>query len=553
MASNITLVKADLVKKEDYLPNQSVNVVVLYEFTVSVPLARIHLEWNGTQHEVIAGVRKLLPKDFLIGENVKALFSPGSQSQDRNDLKPVSIVGNDLPGAGFSSLSEEKSRGSHYFMMDEISQVLHNRGHEVRMLLQTGVLMIPGRKYEQPNTYQITAWSASQDYLKEYEKWFADYTEDFLKGRYYFIIIVMHNFLRSLNCLEKILNSLKDEKFDITVMDGCNPCSFLVAEKLGLPFVVVFPGTFANGPQVGFPSPLSYVPVFYSNLADHMDFWGRVKNCLMSLVSAIVQYQVQTKFENIIKEHFPAGSRPVLSELYLKAELWIYNTDFSFEFAHPLLPNTVYIGGLLAKPAKPLSQELEDFIANSEDGFIIVTLGSMLSSIPLLEVLQEINTAFAHLSQGVIWRCQHSKWPKELKLASNVKIADWIPQNDLLDKEHRHPMAHQHDNMVRVEAKNMGITLRIDQLKADKFTRTMKQVIEDKRYKSAVMSLSTIHHSHQLPPDQRLGRWLEHVLQARGGAHLQPYAFQQSWFQQYLLDVLLFLSGSVLGGHLPLC
>ncbi|EMP25242.1 hypothetical protein UY3_17682 [Chelonia mydas] len=74
-ASNITLVKADLVKKEDYLPNQRVNVVVLCEFTVSVPLARIHLEWNGTKHEVIASVRKLLPKDILIGEDIKALFS----------------------------------------------------------------------------------------------------------------------------------------------------------------------------------------------------------------------------------------------------------------------------------------------------------------------------------------------------------------------------------------------------------------------------------------------------------------------------------------------
>uniref|UniRef100_A0A674I0L4 glucuronosyltransferase n=2 Tax=Terrapene triunguis TaxID=2587831 RepID=A0A674I0L4_9SAUR len=179
--------------------------------------------------------------------------------------------------------------GSHYLMMDEISQVLHNRGHEVRMLLQTGVLMIPGRKYEQPDTYQITAWSASQDYLKEYEKWFADYTEDFLKGRE-----DLSRYLDFMNHLayqchvvlneSEILNSLKDEKFDITVMDGFNPCSFLVAEKLGLPFVAVFPGTFANGPQVGIPSLLSYVPVFYSNLADHMDFWGRVKNCLMSLV-----------------------------------------------------------------------------------------------------------------------------------------------------------------------------------------------------------------------------------------------------------------------------
>uniref|UniRef100_A0A452IMF3 Uncharacterized protein n=1 Tax=Gopherus agassizii TaxID=38772 RepID=A0A452IMF3_9SAUR len=94
--------------------------------------------------------------------------------------------------------------GSHYLMMDETSQVLHNRGHEVWM-----------RKYERPDTYQITTWSASQDYLKEYEKWFADYTEDLLKGRYYFIIIIMHNFLRSLNCLEKALPFLiaKNIKF----------------------------------------------------------------------------------------------------------------------------------------------------------------------------------------------------------------------------------------------------------------------------------------------------------------------------------------------------
>ncbi|EMP41470.1 hypothetical protein UY3_01284 [Chelonia mydas] len=123
MASNITLVKADLVKEEDYLPNQSVNVVVFYEFTVNVPLARIHLEWNATKHEVIAGVRKLLPKDLLTGENIKALFSPGNQSQERNDLKPVSIMDNDLPGECFSKcLSEEKNCLS----VNEVSECLSN-------------------------------------------------------------------------------------------------------------------------------------------------------------------------------------------------------------------------------------------------------------------------------------------------------------------------------------------------------------------------------------------------------------------------------------------
>ncbi|EMP24827.1 hypothetical protein UY3_18110 [Chelonia mydas] len=110
-AVTLTLVKADLVKEEDYLPNQSVNVVVLYEFTVSVPLARIPLEWNGTTHEARVGIRKLLPKDLLIGETIKAF------------LKPVSIMGNDLPGEGFSKcLSQEKSCLS----VQEVSECLSN-------------------------------------------------------------------------------------------------------------------------------------------------------------------------------------------------------------------------------------------------------------------------------------------------------------------------------------------------------------------------------------------------------------------------------------------
>lgn len=77
-ASNITLVKADLVREEDYLPDKSVNIVILYEFTVSVPLTKIHLEWNAIKHEVIVGVRKLLPTDSLIGNDIKATFYQGN-------------------------------------------------------------------------------------------------------------------------------------------------------------------------------------------------------------------------------------------------------------------------------------------------------------------------------------------------------------------------------------------------------------------------------------------------------------------------------------------
>lgn len=61
------------------------------------------------------------------------------------------------------------------------------------------------------------------------------------------------------------------------------------------------------------------------------------------------------------------------------------------------------------------------------------------------------------------------------------------------------------------------------------------------------MASKIIRHSHPLTPSQRLVGWIDHILQTGGAAHLKPYAFQQPWHQQYLLDVFLFLLGLTLG------
>lgn len=51
------------------------------------------------------------------------------------------------------------------------------------------------------------------------------------------------------------------------------------------------------------------------------------------------------------------------------------------------------------------------------------------------EFVKEMNSAFAHLPQGVIWKYDRSRWPKDIKLSANVKMVDWLPQNDLLGKD----------------------------------------------------------------------------------------------------------------------
>ncbi|XP_019488517.1 PREDICTED: UDP-glucuronosyltransferase 3A1-like [Hipposideros armiger] len=363
-----------------------------------------------------------------------------------------------------------------------------------------------------------------------------------------------------------IMDSLKNENFDLVIVESFDYCTFLVAEKLGKPFVSILPTTFGMV-DFGLPSPVSYVPIAHSLLTDCMDFWGRVRNFLMFFGFSMRQWQILSTFDNTIKEHFPEGSRPVLSHLLKKAELWFVNTDFAFEFSRPLLPNTVYVGGLMARPIKPVPQEFETFIAKFEEsGFVLVALGSVFNIAQFQKSLKEMNSAFARLPQGVIWKCNPAQWPQDVKLAANVKIVTWLPQNDLLAHprirlfvthgglnsvmeaiQHGVPMVgvpsfgDQPENMVRVEAKKLGVSIPFNQIKAETLALKMKQVIEDKRYKSAAVAASVIRRSHPLTPAQRLVGWVNHILQTGGAAHLKPHAFQQPWYEQYLLDVFLFL------------
>ncbi|XP_058163748.1 UDP-glucuronosyltransferase 3A1-like [Dasypus novemcinctus] len=482
-----------------------------------------------------------------------------------------------LPGfllsEGAKILAVSLVGGSHYLLMDRISQILQDHGHDVTMLQQDAISVLSVEE----KTYQLINWDPPEDSKQEFEKTFGFLIEDTLHDRITFesylkvmkqLGIQCTHFLRR----KDILESLKNENFDLVIVETLNYCSFLVAEKLGKPFVSVLPSSF--GPvDFGLPRPVSYVPVFNSLLTDRMDFWGRVKNFLMSFDFSVKEWQLYSQYEEAIREHFPEGSRPVLSHLLLKAELWFINSDFAFEFSQPLLPNTVCIGGIMATSIKPVPQDFENFITKYGDsGFVLVSLGSIMSIYQTQEIIREMNSAFARLPQGVIWKCETSHWPKDMKLAANVKIMDWLPQNDLLAHprirlfvthggqnsimeaiQHGVPMlgipcfADQPDNIVRVEAKNLGVSIQLKDLKAETLALKMKQVMEDKRFRSAAVAASIIRRSHPLSPAQRLVGWIDHILMTGGSAHLKPYAFQQPWHEQYLLDVFAFLLLVTLG------
>ncbi|XP_018529868.2 UDP-glucuronosyltransferase 3A1 [Lates calcarifer] len=522
------------------------------------------------------------------------------------------------------------------------------------MLLQLGNPVITGFSYEgRADSYQTSTWSLGEKYIKEYNGWFLEQQTQFLLGRDNF-----NNFLNFMGHLSYQCDKLLGDKemitflwrqhFDITILDAFNPCSFILAHRLGISavhitlvyyhhlisstittlfvysnvnlnksvnmniipgvqYIAFYPGTL-NGPlSIALPSPLSYIPVFSSQLSDNMNLWGRAKNLFYSFLAPVGQELVWLTFREVAERHLESGSPPGgLKEFHQGAELWAFNTDFSLEFPQPLMPYTVLVGGLLNKPGKAsrpglyslytdrlvrlrfsnlqissmahtptllIPQDLELWISSfGEAGFIVVTLGSMVSSISVDLLLVELVAGFSEIPQGVLWRYDPKRWPAHLDRPPNLRLVDWLPLNDLLGhKKARLFITHggqnsllqavyhgvpvlgiplfgdQFDNVVRAETKGLGLTINPTCITRERLSSTIQILIQDIRFKSSALSLSQIHRTHPVPPALRLIQWVEHILHSGGGAHLRPTSLMQPWYQRYLLDLVLLFCLGLLG------
>ncbi len=76
-------------------------------------------------------------------------------------------------------------------------------------------------------------------------------------------------------------------------------------------------------------------------------------------------------------------------------------------------------------------QEWEEFLQSAgEDGVVLFSMGSYATGIDE-EIAGLFSGAFAQLPQKVIWKLNGKP---SSKVSPNVKVVDWIPQNDLLGK-----------------------------------------------------------------------------------------------------------------------
>ncbi|XP_066507904.1 UDP-glucuronosyltransferase 2A2-like isoform X1 [Hoplias malabaricus] len=366
---------------------------------------------------------------------------------------------------------------------------------------------------------------------------------------------------------QQLIASLRDMHFDVVVYDPVMPCSDLLAETLGLPHVVSIRLTMAYSVERlcgQLPVPPSYVPAVAAqgHLTDHMNFLERLENMLLYIAhTALFKVQQILVFDKILLK--VSGKPTTLCDTMGKADIWLIRTYWDFEYPRPFLPNFKFVGGLHCKPAKPLPKEMEEFVQSSgDDGIVVFSLGSMVKNLTK-ERANTIASALAQIPQKVLWRYAGEK-PDTL--ASNTKIYDWIPQNDLLGHTktkafithggtngiyeaiyHGVPMvgiplfADQPDNLLHMKTKGAAVMLDFNKLQTIDLKEAITEVINNPSYKESIMRLSRIHHDQPMKPLDQAVYWIEFVMRNKGAKHLRVEAHNLTWYQYHCLDVAAFL------------
>ncbi|XP_069002389.1 UDP glucuronosyltransferase 5 family, polypeptide D1 isoform X1 [Embiotoca jacksoni] len=468
--------------------------------------------------------------------------------------------------------------GSHWVNMKILLEELHARGHSLTVIRASTSWYI-AEKSPLYTSITLRIDEGLEDffdvYLEEHMRVQREGASalTFFKLTSNFFSMISKAHLMLCNASAQIFDNvnmvkrLRDSQYDLVLTDPAIATGLVLAKYLKLPIVLNARWiTSGEGHFALAPSPLSYIPVPGSGLTDKMNFIQRVKNMLFHGIVLFQQKIMVGPIYDAFCDKYIDGGCDIIS-LLQEADIWLFRSDFVFEFPRPTIPNIVYIGGFQCKPAQPLPADLEEFVQSAgEHGVIIMTLGTLVNALPN-DVADDIASVFAKMPQKVIWR---HKGERPSTLGNNTLIVDWMPQKDLLG----HPqikvfVAHggtngvqeaiyygvpvlgiplffdQYDNLLRLQERGAGKIIQLADVNSHSFEQGVKEVLQQDSYRHNIQRLSRLYRDQPIAPMDHAVFWVEYVMRHKGAPHLHTEAYKIPWYSYYSLDVLLLLLTAV--------
>lgn len=252
--------------------------------------------------------------------------------------------------------------GSHWLSMRSLVEKLQEKGHQI-------VLVVPEPSFHLKDVdgYTIKTYNVPlhKEFMEEQLK---------LETKYAFVqtpflnkaLNLYKSFVNTTNWIQRscrhllqnstVIQYLEEAKFDAMLSDPVFPCAEIVAEHLSIPSV-----SFMRGVPFGMeeeaaksPSPPSYVPRLFTSYTDHMNFSERVKNVIVRLFDYIFCHMLYSPYTRLASGFLKRDISAV--HLFSRASIWLLRYDFVFEFARPIMPNMIFIGGINCVSRKCLGQ-----------------------------------------------------------------------------------------------------------------------------------------------------------------------------------------------------
>lgn len=363
---------------------------------------------------------------------------------------------------------------------------------------------------------------------------------------------------------EDWFQKLKSVNATIAIVDVIfmSRCLSIIPYKLSIPFIYVGAENIPNIHRTPWSFPSS--PNKMTTYHEQMSFTERMQNSLF-FISGYFSPLAGTPSKSV-KTYAPNKPDISFDDLARQVQLYIIDDDVLLDYALPALPNVEYLGGLGTEPAKSIQGDLLKFVDSSKNGIVIVSFGSVVSSLPK-DHLDKMGEAFKQIKYDVIWKQNDASYSSK-----NVLLTKWMPQNDLLGHPktrlfithcgnggqfeslyHAVPMlgfpvfADQPHNGKRMQKKGYGISMDLYNYTVKDLVENINEIIENPKYKKKIQIASNIFRSRPEHPSVRGARIVDDVIKY-GGDFLRSYCQDMPLYQYFMLDIFAFvLSFAVIG------
>ncbi|XP_059155335.1 UDP-glucuronosyltransferase 1A1-like [Physella acuta] len=361
---------------------------------------------------------------------------------------------------------------------------------------------------------------------------------------------------------QTFINNIKNVNPDFMVVDGFKFLRniFVLPCKLGVPFAVI--GTVHDLVMHRVPFSPAVEPAVPYRVNNRMTFYERLSSTLRTVLE--LSYDMFTD-SDIVTRIAPEKPYTTISDIILKAEIFIAELDHILDYPRPMLPNTKLIGGSSVSEPKPLIGEFKEFVDESTNGIVVVSFGGNEIPFPS-HIINKMVSAFKQLDLNVVWRANVTS-PVPDKLMTSL----WIPQNDLLG----HPktkvfVSHcgkngqyealynavpilcfpiygdQFYNSERIRFKGFGLKGDIRKITEEELISTINELANNKQYKINIDRASKLFKELYKVPSKEAAYWIDHVMKY-GGDYMRSSGQEMPLYQFLLLDVIAFIA-AVLSG-----